>query len=147
MYFICSCRNKNQPKAIYPKGTSHHALGVLESNWDPIRKKLVRRLLEEQDKVLRTRLCVFIHGAAAFAAFQIWRCTSRASSTLESMNFCCAPRPGSCTARWNMCEACAFRVIIKSEMFSTSCSSNAKRATAQSMLTTTPSGTLIPVAC
>ena len=30
------------------------ALGVLESNWDPIRKKLVRRLLEEQDKVLRS---------------------------------------------------------------------------------------------
>jgi hypothetical protein len=29
------------------------ALGVLESKWDPIRKKLVRRLLEEQDKVLR----------------------------------------------------------------------------------------------
>jgi hypothetical protein len=28
-------------------------LGVLESQWDPIRKKLVRRLLEEQDKVLR----------------------------------------------------------------------------------------------
>ena len=29
------------------------ALGVLESKWDPIRKKLVRRLLsEEQDKVL-----------------------------------------------------------------------------------------------
>ena len=25
-------------------------LGVLESKWDPIRKKLVRRLLEEQDK-------------------------------------------------------------------------------------------------
>jgi hypothetical protein len=25
MPFICSCRNKNQPKAIYPKGTSHHA--------------------------------------------------------------------------------------------------------------------------
>jgi hypothetical protein len=24
MSFICSCRNKNQPKAIYPKGTSHH---------------------------------------------------------------------------------------------------------------------------
>ena len=22
--FICSCRNENQPKAIYPKGTSHH---------------------------------------------------------------------------------------------------------------------------
>jgi hypothetical protein len=30
------------------------ALGVLESKWDPIRQKLVRRLLEEQDKVLRT---------------------------------------------------------------------------------------------
>jgi hypothetical protein len=28
------------------------ALGVLASKWDPIRKKLVRRLLEEQDKVL-----------------------------------------------------------------------------------------------
>ena len=26
------------------------ALGVLESKWDPIRKKLVRGLLEEQDK-------------------------------------------------------------------------------------------------
>jgi hypothetical protein len=26
-------------------------LGVLESKWDPIRQKLVRRLLEEQDKV------------------------------------------------------------------------------------------------
>ena len=24
MSFICSCRNKNQPKDIYPKGTSHH---------------------------------------------------------------------------------------------------------------------------
>ena len=32
-------------------------LGVLESKWDPIRKKLVRRLLDEcneQDKVLRS---------------------------------------------------------------------------------------------
>jgi hypothetical protein len=29
------------------------ALGVLESKWDPFRQKLVRRLLEEQDKVLR----------------------------------------------------------------------------------------------
>jgi hypothetical protein len=26
------------------------ALGVLESKWDPIRQKLVRRLLEEQDR-------------------------------------------------------------------------------------------------
>jgi hypothetical protein len=31
-----------------------NALGVLESKWDPIRQKLVRRLLEEQDKVLRS---------------------------------------------------------------------------------------------
>ena len=30
------------------------ALGVLESKWDPIRKKLVRRLLEDQEKVLRS---------------------------------------------------------------------------------------------
>jgi hypothetical protein len=30
------------------------ALGVLESKWDPIRKKLVERLLLEQDKVLRS---------------------------------------------------------------------------------------------
>ena len=30
------------------------ALVVLEIKWDPIRKKLVRRLLEEQDKVLRS---------------------------------------------------------------------------------------------
>jgi hypothetical protein len=29
-------------------------LGVLESKWDPIRKKLVRHLLEEHDKVLRS---------------------------------------------------------------------------------------------
>ncbi len=32
------------------------ALGVLESKWDLIRQKLVRRLLEEQDKVLRSYL-------------------------------------------------------------------------------------------
>jgi hypothetical protein len=31
-----------------------NALGVLESKWDPIRKKLVRRLLEDQDEVLRS---------------------------------------------------------------------------------------------
>jgi hypothetical protein len=34
------------------------ALGVFESKWDSIRKKLVRRLLEEQDKVL---LSYFAH--------------------------------------------------------------------------------------
>ena len=32
------------------------ALGVLESKWDLIHQKLVRRLLEEQDKVLRSYL-------------------------------------------------------------------------------------------
>jgi hypothetical protein len=31
-----------------------NALGVLESKWDPIRKKLVRRLLDEQVKCART---------------------------------------------------------------------------------------------
>ncbi len=30
------------------------SLKVFESKWDPIRKKLVRRLLEEQDNVLRS---------------------------------------------------------------------------------------------
>ena len=30
----------------------HQAFGVLEIKWDPIRKKVVGRLLEEQDKVL-----------------------------------------------------------------------------------------------
>ncbi len=30
------------------------ALGVLESKWDLVRQKLVRRLVEEQDKVLRS---------------------------------------------------------------------------------------------
>ena len=34
-------------------------LGVLESKWDPIRKKLVRRLVEEQDKVLRSYRCSY----------------------------------------------------------------------------------------
>ena len=29
-------------------------MGVLESKWDPIHQKLVSRLLEEQDKVLRS---------------------------------------------------------------------------------------------
>jgi hypothetical protein len=33
---------------------SMKAFGVLDSKWGPIRKKLVRRLLEEQDKVLRS---------------------------------------------------------------------------------------------
>jgi hypothetical protein len=36
------------------KARNMKALGVLESKWDPIRMKLVRRLLEEQDKVLRS---------------------------------------------------------------------------------------------
>jgi uncharacterized protein with NRDE domain len=29
-------------------------LGAIESKWDHIRKKLARRLIEEQDKVLRS---------------------------------------------------------------------------------------------
>jgi hypothetical protein len=41
--FMLSSFNKNMK-----------ALGVLESKWDLIRQKLVRRLLEEQDKVLRS---------------------------------------------------------------------------------------------
>ena len=43
------------------------ALGVLESKWDLIRQKLVRRLLEEQDKVLRAYMssgtCMHEEGA------------------------------------------------------------------------------------
>jgi len=38
------------------------SLGLLESKWDPIRMKLVRRLLEEQDKVLRS---YFAHKGGA----------------------------------------------------------------------------------
>jgi hypothetical protein len=34
--------------------TNMKALGVLDRKWDPSRKKLIRRLLEEQDKVLRS---------------------------------------------------------------------------------------------
>jgi hypothetical protein len=35
-------------------GENMTALGVLESKWDPIRMKLARRLIEEQDKVPRS---------------------------------------------------------------------------------------------
>ena len=38
---------------VEPFNKNMKALGVLESKWDLIRQKLVRRLLEEQDKVLR----------------------------------------------------------------------------------------------
>ena len=38
------------------------SLGLLESKWDPIRMKLGRRLLEEQDKVLRS---YFAHKGGA----------------------------------------------------------------------------------
>jgi hypothetical protein len=34
--------------------TDKHVFANGESKWDPIRKKLVRRLLEEQDKVLQS---------------------------------------------------------------------------------------------
>ena len=45
------------------------ALGVLESQWDPIRKKLVRRLLEEQDKVLRS--CFAQKGGARSQGWEV----------------------------------------------------------------------------
>jgi hypothetical protein len=38
MSFICSCKNKNQPNAIDPKGTSHHGGGCLEGLALMIRK-------------------------------------------------------------------------------------------------------------
>ena len=47
LLFFVSARTNKRHK-------SFKALGVLESKWDPIRKKLVRRLLEEHDKVLRS---------------------------------------------------------------------------------------------
>jgi hypothetical protein len=45
LLFLLSCTNK-----LYVREKNMNSLGVLESKWDPIRKKLVRRLLEEQDK-------------------------------------------------------------------------------------------------
>ena len=39
---------------VEPFNRNMKTLGFLESKWDPIRKNLVRRLLEEQDKVLRS---------------------------------------------------------------------------------------------
>jgi hypothetical protein len=33
MSFICSCRNKNQHKSIYPKGTSHHTIKIGADVW------------------------------------------------------------------------------------------------------------------
>ena len=47
LLFFVSARTNKRHK-------SFKALGVLESKWDPIRKKLVRRLLKGQDKVLRS---------------------------------------------------------------------------------------------
>ncbi len=55
-------KSKNSYKSVHVGSVHVHvesfnknikALGVLESKWDLIRQKLVRRLLEEQDKVLR----------------------------------------------------------------------------------------------
>ena len=45
------------------------ALGVLESKWDPIRKKLVRHLLEEQDKVVWKLGFLFIIPFFGFVKF------------------------------------------------------------------------------
>ena len=45
------------------------ALGFLESKWDPIRKKLGRRLLEEQDKVVSKLGFLFIIPFFGFVKF------------------------------------------------------------------------------
>jgi hypothetical protein len=49
------------------------ALGVLESKWDPICKKLVRRLLEEQDKVLTVLLRTEGWGAKSMGGRDSWQ--------------------------------------------------------------------------
>ena len=57
------------------------ALGVLESEWDPIREKLVRRLLEEQDKVLRSYFAQKggagegVHGRVRKSSRLSWCCS------------------------------------------------------------------------
>jgi hypothetical protein len=38
MSFICSCRNKNERKAIYRKGTSHHTRLFRGSGTNGIKK-------------------------------------------------------------------------------------------------------------
>jgi hypothetical protein len=55
------------------------AFGVLESKWDPIRKKLVRCLLEEQDKVLRSYFAPTLAsvgsveiGCVLFVSYFLW---------------------------------------------------------------------------
>jgi hypothetical protein len=50
---VCSRDVRIHQSHVESLNRNMKALGVLESKWDPIRKKLVRRLLEEQDKVLR----------------------------------------------------------------------------------------------
>ena len=45
------------------------SLGVRESTWDPIRKKLGRRLLEEQDKVVWKLGFLFIIPFFGFVKF------------------------------------------------------------------------------
>jgi hypothetical protein len=45
------------------------SLGVRESKWDPIRKKLGRRLLEEQDKVVSKLGFLFIIPFFGFVKF------------------------------------------------------------------------------
>ena len=47
-----------EPAHVESFNKNMKALGVLESQWDPTCKKLVRRLLEEQDKVVRS---YFVH--------------------------------------------------------------------------------------
>jgi hypothetical protein len=38
MSFICSCRNKNQPQDMYPKGTSHHTSLFTGSSTNDMKK-------------------------------------------------------------------------------------------------------------
>ena len=59
---VCQFKGWKVQQLVFVSGSVHvesfnenmKALGVLESKWDLIRQKLVRRLLEEQDKVLRS---------------------------------------------------------------------------------------------
>jgi hypothetical protein len=39
MSFICSCRNKNQPKAIYSKGTFYHTRLFRGPSTNDVKKK------------------------------------------------------------------------------------------------------------
>ena len=69
------------------------ALGVLESKWDPIRQKLVRRLLEEQDKVLRSYFAQKggARGQKGFTA-KVGNMSSGTCMREEGANSVCGPK-------------------------------------------------------